>query len=223
MEKEVVVQPGIHPLLKSYLPIAEGIAKTFGDFCEVVLHDLTDVSSSIVAVFNGKVTGRGLGSPVTNLGLEIIRRGEAGEDLWVNYPNTSINGKKIKSSSMIIRDHHQDIIGCLCINLDLTYLELSKSIIDGIMTTATSAQARHESFSHTINELEDRIIRDGITLIGKPVSLMTKEEREEFVYYLEQKGLFLIKGAIQKVAKMMNISKFTLYNYLDKANSEARR
>jgi len=105
----------------------------------------------------------------------------------------------------------------------LTYLEMSRTIIDGIMTTAMSEKETHENFSRTINDLEDQIIRDGLAMIGKPISLMNKEEREEFVFYLEQKGLFLIKGAIQKVAKMMNISKFTLYNYLDKSNTEARR
>lgn len=220
MEKNII-KPEAHPLLRSYIPVAEGIAKTFGEFCEVVLHDFTDVSSSIVAIFNGKVTGRKVGSPVTNLGLEILRKGENGEDMLINYANTSINQKKVKSSSMLIRDQYDEVIGCLCINLDLTYLEISRTVLEGIMSTAP-AQEKQEEFSPSINDLENQIINEAIEMIGKPIALMHKEDREKFISYLDQKGLFLIKGAVQKVANMMNISKFTLYNYLDKSNVETR-
>nr|WP_106779334.1 PAS domain-containing protein [Lysinibacillus timonensis] len=223
MEYEIL-KTDFHPILKSYIPVVEGIARTFGDFCEVVLHDLTDVSSSVVAIFNGKVTSRGPGSPVTNLALEIIRKGKQGEDLWVNYLNTSVSQKKIKSSSMIIRDENNEVIGCLCINLDLTYLDMSKSIIDGIMSTTSSQEDEpQENFPHTISDLEEHIINEGIVKIGKPIHLMLKEEREEFIYYLDEKGLFLIKGAVQRIANMLDISKYTLYNYLDKANVKERR
>jgi predicted transcriptional regulator YheO len=32
---------------------------------------------------------------------------------------------------------------------------------------------------------------------------------------MDQKGIFLIKGAIDKVAEKLNISKVTVYSYLD--------
>lgn len=220
MEKEII-KSEVHPLLKSYIPVAEGIARTFGDFCEVVLHDFTDVSSSVVAIFNGRITGREIGSPVTNLGLEILRKGEVGENMLINYANTLINKKKVKSSSILIRDQHNEVIGCFCINLDLTYLEMSKATLEGIMLTAEEKE-KHEDFSPSINDLEDQIINEAIAVVGKPVSLMQKEERERFISYLDQKGLFLIKGAIQKVANMLNVSKFTLYNYIDKSNMDTR-
>lgn len=211
-----IIKTDIHPTLKSYIVVAEGIARTFGDFCEVSLHDFTDVSSSIVAIFNNQVTGRNVGSPVTNLGLEIIRKGKSGEDLIINYPNITESQKNIKSSSMIIRDEKGEMIGCLCVNLDLTYLQMSKSVLDGIMSTHADEEPK-ESFSPTITNLEEQIINDGIAMVGKPIALMTKEEREAFISYMDEKGLFLIKGAIQRVANLLTISKFTLYNYLDKS------
>lgn len=220
MRKEIL-KPEVHPLLKSHLLVAEGIAATFGDFCEVVLHDFTDISSSIVAIFNGRVTGRGIGSPVTNLGLEILRKGEEGEDMLINYANTSIDKKKVKSSSILIRDENHKVIGCICINLDLTYLEMSRIFLDGIMSAGTEEE-KQEDFPPSINSLEDQLINEAIAFVGKPVLHMQKEEREEFFGYLDRKGLFLIKGAVQKVADMANISKFTLYNYLDKSNTETR-
>ncbi|TLS36509.1 helix-turn-helix transcriptional regulator [Pseudalkalibacillus caeni] len=209
----------IHPLLKPYISVAEGIAKTFGDFCEVVLHDLTDYSSSIIAIFNGHVTGRKVGSPITNLGLEIIKKGLNGEDNLINYSNTSHLQKPIKSSSMIIRDEAGNIIGCLCINIDTAYLRVANSIIENLISIEPANQ-KQEEFSPSINDLQEQLINEAIDKIGKPISLMDKVEREKFISYLDDKGLFLIKGAVQTVADLLKISKYTMYNYLDKAAKE---
>lgn len=47
---------------KMLCEIGECIAKQFGDDCEVVLHDLTrSYDNTIVAIWNGHVTGRNVG------------------------------------------------------------------------------------------------------------------------------------------------------------------
>ena len=52
--------------------IAKCIAMQFGENCEVVLHDLTlPYNKTIVAIWNGHVTGRKVGDGGTNAGLEI--------------------------------------------------------------------------------------------------------------------------------------------------------
>ena len=204
----------VHPLLKSFIPIAEGLAKTFGDFCEVVLHDFTDHSSSIVAIFNGHVTGRKVGSPITSLGLEIIKKGMQGEEHLINYANTSKHGT-IKSSSMFIRDESNQVIGCLCINIETVYLQVARQVIENLVAFEPVNQIQ-EDFAPNINVLQDQLIEEAIEKIGKPVPLMDKSEREDFIRHLDTKGLFLIKGAVQKVADLLNISKYTMYNYIDK-------
>jgi predicted transcriptional regulator YheO len=216
MNNETVLKTEVHPILTSYIPVARGIAQTFGSFCEVVIHDFSDVSSSIVAIFNQNVSGREVGSPVTNLGLEVIRKGFEGEDTLINYANNSSTHKKIKSSSMMIRDEQNTLIGCLCINVDLTYLQLANNVLEGIMSTVQEEE-KQEEFSPSINDLEDQLIEDAVAMIGKPIPIMDKAEREKFIHYLDEKGLFLIKGAVQKIASMLKISKYTLYNYIDKS------
>lgn len=53
--------------------IARCIAEQFGQNCEVVLHDLTKpYDQTIVAIYNGHVTGRVIGGSGTNAGLEIL-------------------------------------------------------------------------------------------------------------------------------------------------------
>lgn len=206
-----------HPGLNSYISIAEGIAKTFGEYCEVVLHDLSDYSSSIVAIFNNHVSGREVGSPITNLGLEVIRKGVEGHDDLINY-STTLNQKNIKSSSMFIRDADHKVIGCLCINIDTDYLKMAHHVLESLITTEPVQQSQ-ESFSPSINDLQTQLINEAIEYIGKPLSLMDKTDREQFIAYLDHKGLFLIKGALQKVADLLNVSKYTMYNYLERGQT----
>ncbi|MFS0554574.1 transcriptional regulator [Brevibacillus sp. 179-C9.3 HS] len=212
----------IHPILASYIPVVEGLARTFGEHCEVVLHDLTgDISSSIIAISNGHVSGRQIGSPVTNLALQSLRTAKVSEEAFdLNYRNDTIKGKKIKSSSIYIKDEQGEVIGSLCINLDMTHLVMAQSFIESMMVIQDKREAEkaEESFAPTVGILMEQMIDDCLKRTGKPIALMQKEEKIQFIHQLDEMGLFLIKGAVQYIADLLDISKFTVYNYLDKKN-----
>jgi predicted transcriptional regulator YheO len=208
----------IHPILQSMIPVVEGIAKTFGDKCEVVLHDLTNYNSTIVTICNEHVTGRGRGAPITNLGLKILKEGQEGRDLILNYKNKITNGKLIKSSSILIRDEQKKVIGCLCINYDMTQLSLVESFLQSFTQTneVETATKVEEKFPISITELMEQMIEEGMKNIGKSIPMMSKEEKIRFVTILDNMGLFLIKGAVQEVAELLDVSKYTIYNYIEK-------
>ena len=67
------------------------------------------------------------------------------------------------------------------------------------------------------NELEilKNIIQEAIEKIGKSVSLMQKEDKLMVAKIADEKGAFLIKGAITQLAKEISVSHFTIYNYLE--------
>ena len=58
--------------LKPYVAIADMLAKTFGQECEVVLHDLTVPERSVVYVANNSVTGRQMGQSFDQLVKQVI-------------------------------------------------------------------------------------------------------------------------------------------------------
>ena len=69
-------------LLKSIMKL---IARQFGDKCEIVLHDWSEgYDKSIVAIENGHVSGRKVGDPGSNLGLEVMRGSSDGTSQY-NY------------------------------------------------------------------------------------------------------------------------------------------
>lgn len=54
-------------------------------------------------------------------------------------------------------------------------------------------------------------------MIGKPMMLMNKEEKIRALDYLDQKGVFKITKTSLLLCDAMQISKYTLYNYLEEA------
>lgn len=59
-------------------------------------------------------------------------------------------------------------------------------------------------------------------MIGKPMMLMNKEEKIRALDYLDQKGVFKITKTSLLLCDAMQISKYTLYNYLEERGFHER-
>lgn len=205
----------LHPILKAMIPMVEGIAKTFGKNCEVVLHDLRNYKSSIIAIENGHVTGRSIGSPMTESGLKAIQKGNTKENI-INYTGKTMDGRVLKSSTMFIKDQIGEVIGSLCINFDMSTLLVAQNAINEIMQTSNHDKVESTNYSvNFVNDVLSDIVSNTINQLGKPVAYMNKEEKVDIVKKLNDQGAFLIKGAIDYVAKVLCVSRYTIYNYLD--------
>lgn len=207
----------LHPILKSMMPLVEGIANTFGKNCEVILHDIRNPQSSIVAIANGHVTGRTVGSPMSEYGLATLRKGQFDQPI-VNYRKKTKEGKLLKSTSLFVKDEKGKLIGFLCINYDISELTIAKNIINELTTIIDDAdfsEDSEESYGTTVNEMLSSIVNKTLESVGKPVAFISKEEKVNIVQMLDDKGVFLIKGAIDYVAKVLCVSRYTVYNYLD--------
>lgn len=212
----------LNPILRSYIPVVEGISKTFGKNCEVVLHDFSKMQSSIVAIENGHVTGRSVGSPMTEVGLKAVRKGNTKDNI-TNYTGKSLEGRVLKSSTMFIKDENDEVLGCLCINFDLSELVVAKKVIDEITKTEVSETEKSADESgNRVNDVLIDIVKNTLEEMGKPVAYMGKEEKVNIVKKLDNQGAFLIKGAIDYVAKVLCVSRYTIYNYLDEIRVETK-
>lgn len=210
----------IHPKLQGLIPIAKGIAETFGKYCEVAVHDLRNPETSLIYVA-GSITNRKKGAPITNVVLENIRKyGHECRDL-IGYKNVTKDGRLLKSSTIFTRDSDGKIIGCLCINYDITELLIHKGHIEEFTSFGEEFQTSNESelFASDITEVLDAMINQVINNIGIPVAMMQKEDKIQVVRELDLKGVFMIKGAVDKVAVMLGVSRYTIYNYLEEDRS----
>ena len=206
----------VHPILKGIIPLIDGIANTFGKNCEVVLHDIRNPQSSVIAIANGHITGRSIGSPMTEYGLATLRSGQFDKPI-VNYRKKTRDGRILKSSSLFIKDENGKLIGFLCINYDISELTIARNIINNLANVIeeTDFSEEDECFGNTVNEMLSGIVNKTLESVGKPVAFISKEEKVNIVQILDEKGVFLIKGAIDYVAKVLCVSRYTIYNYLD--------
>lgn len=197
--------------------IAKCIAMQFGENCEVVLHDLTlPYNNTIVAIWNGHVTGRKIGDGGTNAGLQILKGSVAPDDQY-HYINTTPEGKILRSSSKYFRDEYGKVNGSLCINLDITDLVRCENSLrcltcsdDEEKTPATS-----EFFIGNIDSLLEKMMKEAVLKTGKEIKDLTKEEKVSIVHSLDQKGFFLIKKSAEILADFLGLSRYSIYNYLN--------
>ena len=70
-----------------------------------------------------------------------------------------------------------------------------------------------ENVSVMVSSLIDHILKDISS---------TREERVEKIRFMENKGIFLMKGSVEQVAKKMGVNKVTIYSYLDEVHGKRR-
>ena len=65
-------------------------------------------------------------------------------------------------------------------------------------------------------------VNKAIEEINKPISLMQKEDNLRVVGMVDEKGGFMIKGAIDQLAHSLNVSRYTIYNYLEELKAKKK-
>ena len=141
---------------RHYTLLVDFLGKILGPDYEVALHELLDDSNEIIAIANGELTGRHLGSPLSNKMLEFLTsRLYETQDYVLRFESTSVTGKKLCSNSLFIKDPHGRLVGLLCINFDSSrYRELSARVMDlcGSLLTPGAPSGTHlivENDEHT--------------------------------------------------------------------------
>lgn len=197
--------------------VARGIAEQFGANCEVVIHEISEKStySSIVAIENGHVTGRKVGDGPSHIVLEQLGHGEDIPSDHTCYLTRTPDGKILKSSSMYIRDESGKVAAIFCINFDISALTMFDRALGELISPKDHEQKEPERITLNVSDLLDDLIRQSVELVGKPVAMMSKDDKVKAIQFLNKNGALLITKSGDKIAKHFGISKYTLYSYLD--------
>ena len=211
--------------IKEILPVLneliEGLAEHFGSKCEFVIHDYesSDIHT-IVGITNGQVTNRKIGDHVTGIGLRIMQGTEIDDDSKkgiFNYLTQTKDGKLLKSSTIYMRNSDNKVVGSICVNYDITEIQTAKSALDEFLNTSEKQNLYQADLTvgDGIDDLLIRMINDSIASVGVPVVQMDKKDKLEGVRILRDRGAFKIQRAVDVIAQYYNVSKFTIYNYLN--------
>ena len=209
-------------ILETLISVAHGIARQFGNNCEVCVHELKedDLEHTILFIINGSVTGRKAGEGASNVVLKTIEKLKKGEPIvdHLSYLTKASNGKILKSSTVFIKDMEGKYRYILSINFDISSFIPFKSDLD--LLIKTEDKSKLEEIPNSAQELMEKLILKSEELIGKPASIMSKDEKIKAIKFLNDSGVFLITKSGDKVSNHFGISKFTLYNYIDSKKEE---
>jgi predicted transcriptional regulator YheO len=87
------------------------------------------------------------------------------------------------------------------------------------MTAIPQPEQEPEPICQNVSDLLNELINQSVRRVGKPVALMTREDKIRAVRFLNDTGAFLITKSSDKISKFFGISKYTLYSYLDESKS----
>jgi len=208
--------------LEILIKIADGLAKQFGQNCEVAIHDLTgDLENTIVYIANGQVTNRHAGVGTSKVVLESRHRDPETVSDQLGYLTRTPEGRILKSSTIFIRDEDRKIHYIFSINYDITELLAVGNAFKGLIAVDTpQPTTQPEEIVNNVNDLLDDLIKQSVDLIGKPVALMNKEDKIKAIQFLNDTGAFLITKSGNKISEYFRISKFTLYSYINEIKEE---
>lgn len=201
-------------------PLAEFLSDAFGPMAEIALHDLHRPHASIVFIRNGHLSGRKKGDAMTKETLELARKAEdSGIDFISDYRGRDLNNHQFRVSSLFIRNQEEHIIGVLCININITELQRAAHLLQTISTTDSvngmvSSGIPSQVLDEDPEENIRRIAQDVIKQIQVPIDKLSRIERLRIIKDIKDRGIFLIKGAVNIVATELKISVPTLYRYL---------
>ncbi|MDR7869737.1 MAG: PAS domain-containing protein [Tissierellaceae bacterium] len=224
MEKDIMLH---------YMNLVEFLGVVLGPNYEVVLYDLRRDDRNIIAIANGHVSGRSVGAPLTESNIKSIVNKEYEEsDFRANYNSISSNNKVLRSSTLYIKNGDGKIIGLLCLNFDDSAF---RDLNDKLMGLIHPDELIHEnsfevlenirfsdesdSIGTTMEEVSENAIRRVLKNSSVPLDRLTKEEKLNIVKILDDKGIFMLKGAVSYVAELLHSSEATIYRYLNDINS----
>lgn len=215
--------------LAPYLPMAAFLSAVCGENYEVILHDVSDPESSVVAIFNGHLSGRTAGDPMTELARRLVREEVyCDRDFVANYEGRTRDGKRFVSSTYFIKEEGE-LVGLLCVNHDLSDLmaisDHLRHLLSAFSVSTPANQSGYtEELDDSIPELSNTLIHNTVLRQGVPAGRMTVEEKAALIQALDRQGVFSTKGAVGEVARSLEISEPTVYRYLRRVRgAEGRR
>lgn len=215
-------------LILQYVGLVGFLGESLGPDYEILLFDLRNNKNEIIAISNGKISGRTIGDPISEYTRDrLINKDYEMVDYRTNYKGIVRGNKFIRCSTKYIKDENEEIIGILSINFDDSrYEKISSDILklchpDALVEDVIFEKAddnmiiqEYENLSYTLTDTANDIINTTFQKIEKPIKKLHTKEKKEIVESLYSKDVFLLKNSISIVAERLDISEATLYRYI---------
>lgn len=211
-------------VINALRPVVPMLAAMAGTHLEVVLHDVSRPEKSVVAIANGHISGRAVGSSVLEgphgdkgfaAATRVISTKGAVHSVVDGYTTLTADGRTLKSASAIFRDASGVPFATLCLNADVSVFQATHAWLEQMLQPFRQAEVEAKppvpaTAAPQMDALMQEIIGDAV-----PLAKMSKEEKIQAVREMQRRGLFIVKGGVQRAAAALQVSRFTIYNYME--------
>jgi predicted transcriptional regulator YheO len=213
----------MNPKIEKYLSIVDFLGEVLGKNTEIIVHDLSNLENSIVYSINSHISNRKEGDTITDLLLEFLQNESKNNTNFIcKYNSKTINNKILYSSTYFLRDEDMALIGAICLNSDYSELDKSFNVITSFLPNFKTKEIKKdtviikENLHNNAQELTLNKINSIVEEFPTNPKRMTTDEKAEAIANLDKSGVFLIKGAVEKVATELFMSESSIYRYLKK-------
>lgn len=196
-------------LWKQYEPFLQAIVELFHPFAEAAVHDLS--LGKIVALYHS-LSGRKVGEPSPIKELKV--KTEEFPDYFTPYYKENFDGRPLKCTSITLRDKFGKAVGLICVNVDVAFFQEANALLSMFLQTKSEAENPVEIFGGDSEQLIENVIREYLEEHHLRLTHLKRGHKKEITQRLYHKGVFNFKNAAPYIAKKLNSSRASIYNYI---------
>jgi len=192
--------------------VGSAVTSLLHPHAEVVFHDLA--TGRIAGMWNG-FSGRRIGDASL---LDAAADADLGSVLGP-YAKTSLSGGTIRSISVVVPGPAGDDppAGLLCINLDVSLLDQAQHLLASFVAPLNQRPAA--LFVGDWREALNDSVHGWLQERGLSIAALTRTERIDLVAALDVASLFNTRHSAEHAAKLIGVSRATIYVYLNEARN----
>jgi len=209
---------GMKTELKRSLPIAETFAKLLHPFAEVVVHDLEkDRIEAIYNPFSQREVGDN--SYLDRWDFTV----DPDENVIGPYEKIHYDGRRLKSISLVLRNDKGKTVGFLCINMDISVFENYRDQLQIFLSNndKTISKEKQSLFKDDLYEQINAFVQNYCREKHLSLENLSRDDKQDLILKLRNEGAFNGKNATSYIARILNVSRATVYNYLKEMEKAA--
>lgn len=185
--------------------LADGVSKLFHPFVEVVIHHL---DKNKIVHLAGPLSSRKPGEP------SYLSKADRSlpPGVYGPYSKLSSEGKAMKSLSIVFVEENYGRY-MMCFNFDVSEFQQIQSLM-GRLTGLSGVKPLEDIFDENWQDKIHKFINESLMERGHTLNQLNREDKKDLVFKLRQKGAFNGKNAAAYIAKVLNVSRASIYSYL---------
>lgn len=192
--------------ISAYIPLFDALVRLLAPLVEIVVHDR---ESGTIHYINGGLSKRSVGD------ASLLERQELEHDLdKIVYPKLNFDGRLIKSISVPLKERW-----LICINCDVSVFSHMQTLSQHFLPISHTHQPK-SLFKSDWQERLHVAIHSFLDQNTWAFEALSRSQKRQVVQHLYEQGAFHEKNAADYVAKVLNISRATVFNYLKEGKNK---